>query len=98
MQKILTLGKGVITPTKKLNISVNDVMVMDTAESSKQLDIRLGTSSKGLVLRQALRKTKVSSIPMPSSGKEKRLIIFHWKWARRFTISVFEVNRRRHYV
>lgn len=34
MEKIWTHGKGVITPTQKDNMSVIEVMVMDTAASA----------------------------------------------------------------
>jgi hypothetical protein len=43
MQKICTLGNGVMTPIQKLIMLVTEVMVMDTAASSKAADILSGT-------------------------------------------------------
>ena len=65
MQKIWTLGKGVMTPIQKLIMFVTDVMVMDTAASSNEADMRSGTGVCTDVRRHAPSITKVSSMPMP---------------------------------
>ena len=66
MQKIWTLGKGVMTPIQKLIMLVTDVMVMDTAASSNDADIRSGTGVCTEVRRQAPNITNVSSMPIPT--------------------------------
>lgn len=65
MQKIVTDGKGLKTPIKKLKKSVTDVIVMETAASLNIWAIRSGTDVLIDVRRQAANITKVSSIPMP---------------------------------
>lgn len=65
MQKILTEGKGDMMPMKKDIMSVNDVMVMETAASLKVAAILSGTGLLMLVLLQAANMTKVSSMPIP---------------------------------
>ena len=75
MQNILTQGNGVMTPTKKLSISVTDVMVMDTAASLNASDIRSSTGACMLVRLQAPNITKVSSIPIPSIKNGAAILI-----------------------
>ena len=75
MQNILTHGNGVMTPTKKLSISVTDVIVMDTAASLKASDIRSSTGACILVRLQAPNITKVSSIPIPSIKNGAAILI-----------------------
>ncbi len=60
-----TLGKGVMTPIQKLIMLVTDVMVIDTAASSKEADILSGTGVWTEVRRHAPSMTNVSSMPMP---------------------------------
>ena len=67
MQKIFTHGKGVMIPIQKLNISVMDVMVIDTAASVNASDIRSGTELCTDVRRHAPNITKVSSMPIPKN-------------------------------
>ncbi len=54
-----------MTPIQKLIMFVTEVMVMDTAASSKASAIRSGTALWTDVRRQAPSITKVSSMPMP---------------------------------
>ena len=58
-----------MTPTKKLSMSVTEVMVIDTAASLKVSLIRSGTEACRDVRRQAPNMTKVSSMPMPNMRK-----------------------------
>lgn len=52
-------------PIKKDNISVTEVMVIETAASDNIMAILSGTGSLGGVLRHAANITNVSSIPIP---------------------------------
>lgn len=65
MQKICTEGNGENIPIKKDNISVTEVMVIETAASDNMMAILSGTGSLGGVLRHAANITNVSSIPIP---------------------------------
>lgn len=65
MQKICTEGNGENIPIKKDNISVTEVMVIETAASDNMMAILSGTGSLGEVLRHAANITNVSSIPIP---------------------------------
>lgn len=68
MQKIWTEGKGVMTPIQKLIMFVTEVIVMETAASSKEADILSGTDEWIEVRRHAPNMTNVSSIPIPGKG------------------------------
>ncbi len=68
MQKIWTEGKGVMTPIQKLIMFVTEVIVMETAASSKEADILSGTDEWIEVRRHAPNMTNVSSIPIPAKG------------------------------
>lgn len=65
MQKICTEGNGENIPIKKDNISVTEVMVIETAASDNIMAILSGTGSLGGVLLHAANITNVSSIPIP---------------------------------
>lgn len=67
MQKICTDGNGENIPMKNDNISVTEVMVMDTAASDSMIAMRSGTGNCGDVRRHAASITKVSSMPMPAN-------------------------------
>ena len=58
-----------MTPTKKLSMSVTEVMVIDTAASLKVSLILSGTGACNDVRRHAPSITKVSSMPMPNMRK-----------------------------
>lgn len=64
MQKILTDGNGLMTPIQKETMSVNDVIVIETAASDNITPIRSGTPNLTDVRRHAANITNVSSIPM----------------------------------
>lgn len=66
MQKICTEGNGENIPIKKDNISVTEVIVMETAASDNMMAILSGTGNLGEVLRHAANITNVSSIPIPA--------------------------------
>lgn len=65
IQKICTDGNGHMIPIQNDTISVNDVIVIDTAASDIITAIRSGTSILTDVRRQAANITNVSSIPIP---------------------------------
>lgn len=65
LQKICTDGNGLIIPIQNEMMSVNDVIVMDTAASDIMIPMRSGTLSLTDVRRQAASITNVSSMPMP---------------------------------
>ena len=65
VQNISIAGNGLLFPIHKLTISVNDVMVMETAASESMWPVLSGTSMVTGVLRQAANITYVSSIPIP---------------------------------
>lgn len=71
MQNILTQGNGVMMPIKKLSMSVTDVMVIETAASSKVIAILSTTDRWGEVRLHAPSMTNVSSMPIPE-GKKNR--------------------------
>ena len=58
-----------MTPTKKLSMSVTEVMVIDTAASLKVSLILSGTLACKEVRRHAPSITKVSSMPIPNIRK-----------------------------
>ena len=58
-----------MTPTKKLSMSVTEVMVIDTAASLKVSLILSGTLACKEVRRHAPSITKVSSMPIPNMRK-----------------------------
>lgn len=58
---------------KKDNISVTEVIVIETAASDNMIAIRSGTGSLGEARLQAANITNVSSIPMPEN-KSKILL------------------------
>lgn len=68
-QKIVTDGNGLMMPMKNEIISVNDVMVMDTAASDNIVPMRSGTDDLIDVRRHAANITKVSSMPIPVKRK-----------------------------
>lgn len=65
LQKICTDGKGLYIPIAKEMMSVNDVIVMETAASDIIIAIRSGTANFTDVRRHAANITNVSSIPIP---------------------------------
>lgn len=67
MQKICTEGKGERIPMKNDIISVNEVIVIETAASLRVAAILSGTGFMMLVRLQAANITNVSSIPIPES-------------------------------
>jgi hypothetical protein len=77
MQKICTEGNGEKTPMKNDNMSVTDVIVIETAASDNITAILSGTESLGEARLHAASITKVSSIPIPEKGK-KCYIIRNW--------------------
>lgn len=66
MQNIRTAGKTLMMPIISENMSVKDVMVIETAASDSMRPIRSGTDSFTDVRRHAANITNVSSIPMPA--------------------------------
>jgi hypothetical protein len=76
MQKIWTEGNGVITPIQKLIMLVTEVIVMETAASSKDADILSGTDEWIDVRRQAPNMTNVSSIPIPEKVFGNSILFF----------------------
>lgn len=64
MQKILTDGNGLMIPIQNETMSVNDVIVIETAASDIITAIRSGTASLTDVRRHAANITNVSSIPI----------------------------------
>lgn len=70
MQKICTEGNGEKIPMKKDNISVTEVIVIDTAASDNMTAIRSGTSSLCEARLQAASITNVSSMPIPERKNE----------------------------
>lgn len=71
MQNICTEGNGEIIPMKKEIMSVNDVIVIETAASLRVAAILSGTGFIIFVRRQAASMTKVSSIPIPVTRKDE---------------------------
>lgn len=71
MQKILTDGNGLMIPIQNETISVNEVIVIETAASDNITAIRSGTSNLTDVRRHAANITNVSSIPMAISMQNK---------------------------
>lgn len=67
VQKICTDGNGLKIPIQKETISVNDVIVIETAASDIIIPIRSGTLNFTDVRRHAANITNVSSIPMPDN-------------------------------
>lgn len=61
-------------PIQNEIISVNEVMVIDTAASDNMCPIRSGTDNFTDVRRQAANITKVSSIPIPVNTQQKKMI------------------------
>lgn len=70
LQNICIDGNGLTTPISSDIISVNDVMVMETAASDNIRPIRSGTDNLTDVRRHAANITNVSSIPMPAIWKQ----------------------------
>lgn len=64
-QNICTDGNGLTMPMKNEIISVNDVMVIETAASDNVKPMRSGTLNLTDVRRQAANITNVSSMPIP---------------------------------
>lgn len=86
MQKICTDGNGLMMPMKNEIISVNEVMVIDTAASDNIMPIRSGTSNLTDVRLQAANITNVSSMPIPVLRKEKI------KWILNRSIDADKIN------
>lgn len=70
-QKICTDGNGLMMPIKNEIMSVNEVMVIETAASDNISPIRSGTLSLIDVRLQAANITKVSSMPIPTNEQIK---------------------------
>lgn len=69
MQKIWTDGNGENIPIKNDNISVTEVIVIETAASDNIIPIRSGTGNFGEARLHAANITNVSSIPIPARRK-----------------------------
>ena len=66
---MFTEGKALVIPIKKLNMSVTDVIVTETAASESIKAVRFGTLSFKDDRRHADNITNVSSIPTPKKKK-----------------------------
>lgn len=71
MQNICTDGNGEKIPMKNDNMSVTDVIVIETAASDNIDAMRSGTGSFGEALLHAANITKVSSMPIPDQIKRE---------------------------
>lgn len=69
IQNIWMDGNWLTIPIQNDIISVNEVIVIDTAASDNIKPIRSGTGNFGEVRRHAANITNVSSIPMPIEKK-----------------------------
>lgn len=81
MQKILMDGNEFVTPITKEAMSVNDVIVIETAASDNIRPMRSGKSILAVVRRHAANITNVSSIPTAVQRQKKakcyQSVVYH---------------------